>query len=70
MPGSTTSGSTGSTLAAWGLLAVILAAGIAVAWRRLHPAVPADQPFEPFAPPQSDTDDQDWFFRPGGDGPH
>ncbi len=70
MPGSTTSGSTGSTLAAWGLLAVILAAGIAVAWRRLHPVVPADQPFEPFAPPQSDTDDQDWFFRPGGDGPH
>jgi len=70
MPGSATGGGAGSTLAAWGLLAVILAAGAAVAWRRLHPLLPSGQQPEPFAPPPGDTDDQDWFFRPDADGPH
>ncbi len=50
MPGSDESDSTASTLAGWGLLAVIAAAVGAVAWRRLHPVSADPGPEQPFAP--------------------
>ena len=75
MPGSQQSG-TASSLAGWGLLAVIAAAAVAVAWRRLHPveaAAPAVEAATVEAPPIPDTPpadlppvgtDDDWPFRP------
>ncbi len=76
MPGSQTQDGTTGTLAGWGLLLVIAAAALAVAWRRLHPVGPAaeaplavDEPAplpppgpSPFAPSGTPPEDGGWFF--------
>jgi putative membrane protein len=59
LPGSQES-DTASSLAGWGLLAVIAAAAGAVAWRRLHPADAA----QPVVEPEPPATDDDWPFRP------
>lgn len=69
MTGTQPSSSSG-TLAAWGLVAVIVASAIAVAWRRLHPvANTAESPPGP-EPEPAPIADNDWLFRPPGDQAH